>query len=159
MPTSSANDPATRRIAMVVWAAIAAVTIGCNEDTPVRQAIGGRVMVGTDDAVNGAIMFYPAGGQSGPASGTKVENGIYQFDASAGPLPGDYRVVLTLDNGDADPIEQDEPSPIAGKADLIASSEPVAKTKPAARSTGQHQTRLTVTAEGSQTLDVTFPTK
>lgn len=159
MPTFDANEPSHHRWNALSTAFIALIAIGCQDGAPTRQAVRGSVIVGADDGVNGSIMFFPDAGQSGPATGTVVDDGRYRFDSSAGPLPGKYRVVLTLDTTTDESSSEPDAASIAGKADLIAASDAIAQPFPAANSSKRYQSFVTVSTETEQILDVTFAAK
>lgn len=159
MPTFDKHDFFRRCLITFSIAFLPAVVIGCQDNAPVRQAVRGRVVVGTDDAVNGSIMFVPAPGQSGPAASASVNDGAYEFDSAAGPLPGKYRVVLTLDADESESLIESDAAPIAGKADLIAASDAIAPPSKSTNSSEKYQSIVTVSNDNEQVLDVTFAAK
>lgn len=159
MTMSNAGDCLRLRLTALAFVAITVFAIGCQDVVPTRQAVRGNVVVGAVDAVNGSIMFFPTAGQSGPATGTTVVGGRYEFDSAAGPLPGKYRVVLTLDADESDRLAEPDAAPIAGKADLIAASDAIAEPSTAANLSLKYQSVVTVSGDTEQVLDVTFPAK
>lgn len=159
MPTHDEDDNFGRRLIAFAVALLLVVAIGCHDNGPVRQAVRGHVVVGTDDAVNGSIMFFPAAGLSGPASSASVNEGAYAFDSAAGPLPGEYRVVLVLDADRGESLVAPDAAPIAGKADLIAASETIVPPSGASKLSQKYKSFVTVSSDSEQVLDVKFAVK
>ncbi len=169
MPTFGGCD---RQIVSRFFTLMIATTIflaGCQDEVAARVAVAGNVVFGTDAQVDGSIRFVPDGGQSGPAAATIVTGGQFRFDAASGPLPGNYRVIFTpgktataleVQSAETQAAETQsaETQPIEGKADLMELS---AKTFDdlGNRDLPRLQTRVTVTQDSDQMLNLKFPEK
>src|SRR5688500_18767818 len=65
---------------------------GCGAEGQ-RRPIRGTVSVDQTALSRGSISFFPDRGHAGPAAGTAIINGSYQFTETNGPTAGLHRVV------------------------------------------------------------------
>ena len=68
--------------------------IGCGKSGPERAVIEGKVTFKGETLKEGAITFFPKGGQAGITAGGKIENGHYYLDTDKGPVVGKNRVEI-----------------------------------------------------------------
>ena len=61
---------------------------------PPRATVKGNVTFDGAPVEDGSIVFLPATGTKGPASGGTIRNGAYEIAKDAGPVPGKYRVEI-----------------------------------------------------------------
>lgn len=73
---------------------LAAMIVGCHGQSN-RLPLSGTVTDRDGEPLEGSISFLPDGGTEGPAANASVLNGEYQFDRTNGPIPGQYRVIVS----------------------------------------------------------------
>jgi len=112
---------------LFVWIAAS----GCNRSVSGRVAVRGTVVRGSVPVPSGSISFIPVA--DGPAAGTSIEAGRYEFSADDGPLPGRYRVLIRI-------VEDDKRARIAAG--------PAAGRRRESADRQQWETTLDVTADG-----------
>jgi len=70
-------------------------SIGCdNNSGPFRAAVRGCVTLDNVPLEQGSINFFPTGTTRGPATGTQINNGLYELSAAQGPAIGQARVEI-----------------------------------------------------------------
>ena len=73
---------------------LTAVGCGAAASGPPRAPVKGSVSFDGAPVEDGSIVFLPATGTKGPASGGTIRNGTYEIPEANGPVPGKYRVEI-----------------------------------------------------------------
>lgn len=89
----------SRRIAAgprVLGLSLLLLAVGCGGGAggPPRAPVHGSVSLDGAPVEDGSIVFLPATGTKGPASGGVIRNGTYEIKKESGPVPGKYRVEI-----------------------------------------------------------------
>ena len=117
---------------------------GCSRSLISRQAVFGTISGA--EGRSGLVSFIPA--DEGPATRVKITDGVYKFDESNGPVPGEYRVVVQLEKarpaGVQTVLVKGVPVPVDQAAGLEAEYE-------------KRSLKISVPAEGSKQLDLKLP--
>ena len=160
----------SRALACLVGGAV----LGCSDSGPQPLGVRGTVKVDSVLLPQGSITLTPAAGAAGRASGTKVVDGAFEFSPSNGPVPGTYRVQVTVvgedsisklaltksgsDQNGSGETGASEPSSDAGpqsKSDL-RSADRTNRSEELAKQKKSWQTQIEVTAESPKlTLEFT----
>src|SRR5688500_7472783 len=87
----------SRKLARLSGVVMFALLGGCgggeSDDRP-RQAISGAVSLDDRPLAHGFIQFQPMSEQ-GVAAGGNVTDGKYAIDRDQGPVPGEYKVIIS----------------------------------------------------------------
>lgn len=97
---------------------------GCSQpvsDAPNRAAISGLVKLNGELIEEGTITFSPISPTTGPATGTKINNGSYSISKESGPVVGNNRVEVTAYKKTGKKIEAGTPNPPGTMVDEIVS--------------------------------------
>src|SRR4051812_18109818 len=104
-----------KRFALVLGVALTFAAAGCAERRPV---VSGSVTLDGQPVANGAIQFFPVGGD-GQTAGTAIRDGRYQMEAS----PGLMKVVINAPQVVGQrPAYDDEPN--GARTDVVRESVP-----------------------------------
>ena len=102
---------------------VATVICGCSgSDGPPRKPVYGTVTDPMVDTFEGAISFLPLPETKGPSATTAIVSGKYRFDATDGPIPGKYEVLIVPKLTKSIPTA-DTPASKDGDAESSSSSE------------------------------------
>lgn len=94
MKQSGAWVPSPLLIAALL-ASLIPVLSGCgSEPGPARAAVEGVVTLDGQNLAAGVIRFIPAEGNSGPAAGAVIKDGVYRLAEGEGPVIGRQRVEI-----------------------------------------------------------------
>jgi hypothetical protein len=93
---------------LVLLASLAGCGGGATDDLP-RQPVSGTVSLDGRPLARGYIQFQPLGEQ-GVAAGGDVTDGKYGIDLAQGPIPGEYKVIISS-AGASGPSSAEPPPP------------------------------------------------
>jgi hypothetical protein len=82
------------------------VTLGCGGSTLERLAVRGAVLLDGEPLPAGTVHFLPTGGTSSPPTMAVVSEGFYELPRGQGPVSGEYRVEIQVQ--DALPFDLDD---------------------------------------------------
>lgn len=98
MKQSDAWAPSALLMAALL-ASLIPMLSGCGRQTgPVRFAVEGTVTLDGQNLAAGVIRFIPAEGNSGPAAGAVIKDGVYKLAEGEGPIIGRQRVEIEATN-------------------------------------------------------------
>jgi len=81
------------RLALLLTAAMVSFA-GCGGD---RVAVRGQVWLDDEPLPRGVIKFVPLAGVDGPQVAADIIDGEYEFDSMSGPVTGEHRVEIFVD--------------------------------------------------------------
>lgn len=84
------------KTALLVTFLLPLVGCGGSGGGPTRIPVSGMITVNGKPAPLGIVMMQPAGGASGVGATTGIVDGKYYFNASNGPQPGKYQLIVDL---------------------------------------------------------------
>src|SRR5687767_12035167 len=80
---------------------------GCDNSSPVRAPIHGKVLIGGQPLAAGRILFTPAAPNQGPATSARIAAGEYKLAKPEGPVVGKNRVEVEADLNLGFPIDDE----------------------------------------------------
>ncbi|MDO5554880.1 MAG: hypothetical protein Q4G68_14080 [Planctomycetia bacterium] len=72
---------------------IVPMVTGCGDAN--RASLSGTVTVNGTPIENGSISFTPLQGTTSSAAGAAIKDGVYKIPNDKGPLPGEFKVIIT----------------------------------------------------------------
>lgn len=86
-----------RHAYFVIFAALLApAVIGCGgaSDSLDRKEVTGTITLNGQPLNDGRIQFTPVSAAAGTVAAAEIKDGKYQIPAAAGPVPGEYKVMI-----------------------------------------------------------------
>lgn len=84
----------TRRTRLALIFLLVLALAGCGGD---RVPVSGQVWLDEDPLAKGVIKFVPQQGVAGPQVATEIVEGNYEFDSTTGPVAGEHRVEIYVE--------------------------------------------------------------